>query len=245
MRFDGHRAIVTGAASGLGLATTERLRSEGCRVLAVDRNPDTLALAGGPALCIDVSERGAAKAIVAEAEKVLGGLDILVNNAGFGQLLTLEESDDDYIDDVLATNLTAILRLTREALRIIRRPGGSIVNIASIFGEGGFPRAVIYGTTKGAIAQFTRNLAADVTPHGIRVNAIAPGLIETPGNIGFIYSDEWYMRNMQATIPARRVGKPPEIAAAIAFLCSEEASYISGHVLPVDGGWLGTRGVYE
>jgi len=237
MRFEGYRAIVTGAASGLGLATTQRLRSEGCNVLAVDRNPDTLALAGGPALSIDVSERGAAQAIVAEAEARLGGLDILVNNAGFGQLLTLEESDDDHIDAVLATNLTAILRLTREALRIIRRPGGSIVNIASIFGEAGFPRAVVYGTTKGAVAQFTRNLAADVTPYGVRVNAVAPGLIETPGNAAFIYSDEWYMRNMQATIPARRVGKPAEIAAAVAFLCSEGARFITGTVLPIDGGY--------
>jgi meso-butanediol dehydrogenase / (S,S)-butanediol dehydrogenase / diacetyl reductase len=245
MRFEGQRAIVTGAASGLGLATAERLRAEGAQVLSVDRNPETLAAVQEPKLCIDVAADEAPAAIVAEAVRVLGGVDILVNNAGVGDILTLEASDDAYIDRMLSINVRAVMRLTRETLKVIQRPGGRIVNIASIFGEGGFPRATVYGATKGAIAQFTRNLAADVTPEGIRVNAISPGLIETPGNLGFIYSDPWYMRNMQPTIPARRVGKPPEIAAAVAFLCSDDASYVNGHVLAVDGGWLGTRGVYE
>ncbi|WP_412033574.1 SDR family NAD(P)-dependent oxidoreductase [Mesorhizobium sp. BH1-1-5] len=94
------------------------------------------------------------------------------------------------------------------------------------------------------MAQFTRNVAADVTQHGIRVNAIAPGLIETPSNREFVQNDPWYKRNMIDTIPARRSGQPPEIASVVAFLCSDDASYVSGQVLAVDGGWLGTRGVY-
>lgn len=245
MSLSGLRAVVTGGASGLGLATVERLRSEGVNVLAVDRNAAALDAVSGPKAIVDVASEDGPREITEAAMRELGGLDILVNNAGLGELITLEESDDAYIDKVLGINLRATIRLTREALRMITRPGGSIVNIASIFGEGGFPKATIYGATKGAIAQFTRNLAADVTPDGIRVNAISPGLIETPGNRHFIYSDPWYMRNMQATIPARRAGQPSEIASVVAFLCSSDASYISGQVLAVDGGWLGTRAVYE
>lgn len=244
MRFKGKRAIVTGGASGLGLATVERLRAEGAEVLSVDRNPHTIDVTGTPSLLIDIASKEAPEAIVQTAIEKLGGVDFLVNNAGLGRLITLEESDDDYIDDTMAINLRATIRLTREVLRVITRPGGSIINIASIFGEAGFPRSVIYGTTKGAIAQFTRNVAADVTQHGIRVNAIAPGLIETPSNREFVENDPWYKRNMIDTIPARRSGQPPEIASVVAFLCSDDASYISGQVLAVDGGWLGTRGVY-
>lgn len=245
MRFEGKRAIVTGGASGLGLATVERLRAEGAQVLSVDRNPDAIGAAGKPSLLTDIATKGAPEAIIQAAMEKLGGVDFLVNNAGLGRLITLEESDDDYIDDILAINLRAAIRLTREALRVIARPGGSIVNIASIFGEVGFPRAVIYGTTKGAIAQFTRSVAADVSQFGIRVNAIAPGLIETPSNREFVQNDPWYKRNMIDTIPARRSGRPTEIASVVAFLCSEDASYVSGQVLAVDGGWLGARGVYE
>lgn len=244
MRFKGKRAVVTGAASGLGLATAQRLRAEGADVLSVDRNADLVDAMAAPRLLIDIASKEAPEAIVRTAMDTLGGIDFLINNAGLGRLITLEESDDDYIDDTMAINLRATIRLTREALRVISRPGGSIVNIASIFGEAGFPRSVIYGTTKGAIAQFTRNVAADVTQHGVRVNAIAPGLIETPSNREFVQNDAWYKRNMIDTIPARRSGQPPEIASVVAFLCSDDASYVSGQVLAVDGGWLGTRGVY-
>jgi len=244
MRLTGSKAVVTGGASGIGLATVNRLRAEGALVLAVDRNAETLAIIDGPKLAVDISSNEGPEAIVEAAIKELGGIDILVNNAGFGDMVTLEDSDDAYIDNILDVNLRGTIRVTRQALRVISRPGGSIVNIASIFGEGGFPKSTIYGASKGAIAQFTRNLAADITPDGIRVNGISPGLIETPGNTKFIYG-EWYMRNMQDTIPARRPGTPDEIAAAVAFLCSADASYISGHILAVDGGWLGTRGVYS
>ena len=245
MALTGMTAIVTGGASGLGLATVERLRAEGATVLCVDRNATTLQDVAGPKFEVDIAADAAPVQIIESAMAAFGRVDILVNNAGLGDLISLEESDDAYIDKVLSINLRATIRLTREALKVMTRPGGAIVNIASIFGEGGFPRASIYGASKGAIAQFTRNLAADLTPEGIRVNAIAPGLIETPGNRHFIYSDPWYMKNMQATIPARRVGQPSEIAAAVAFLCSQDASYISGQVLAVDGGWLGSRAVYE
>lgn len=149
MRFKGKRAVVTGAASGLGLATAQRLRAEGADVLSVDRNADLADAMATPRLLIDIASKEAPEAIVRTAMDKLGGIDFLVNNAGLGRLITLEESDDDYIDDTMAINLRATIRLTREALRVISRPGGSIVNIASIFGEVGFPRSVIYGHDQG------------------------------------------------------------------------------------------------
>jgi meso-butanediol dehydrogenase/(S,S)-butanediol dehydrogenase/diacetyl reductase len=241
MRFENQVAIVTGAASGLGLATAMRLISEGAKVLFVDRNTDALATTPGPSLTIDLRDDDAPKRVIAEVSRLFGRLDILVNNAGLGKQVALEDTDDALIDLILSTNLRAVLRLTREAIPLLTRPGGRIVNIASIFGEVGFPRTPVYGATKAAIAQLTRQLSADLTPQGIRVNAVAPGVIETPGNRHFIHTDAFYRRHMNDMVPMGRVGQPNEIASVIAFLCSDDASYVAGQVIVVDGGWLTAR----
>jgi meso-butanediol dehydrogenase/(S,S)-butanediol dehydrogenase/diacetyl reductase len=241
MRFDQQSAIVTGAASGIGLAIAQRLRSEGARVLSVDKNDEELRAVDGPTLTVDLTEKDAPTRVAEEARRLFGHVDILVNNAGRGKQVVLEKTDDELIDMILSTNLRAVLRVTREVIPLLSRPGGRIINIASIFGEVGFPRTPVYGSTKAAIAQLTRQLSTDLTVQGIRVNAVAPGVIETPGNTHFIHTDTYYKRHMNDMVPMGRVGQPREIASVVAFLCSEDASYIAGQVIVVDGGWLTSR----
>jgi NAD(P)-dependent dehydrogenase (short-subunit alcohol dehydrogenase family) len=180
LRFEGAVAIVTGAARGIGRATAERLASEGAEVLAVDREPFEAASPRISPFAADLaSDSGPAHVMVA-ARGRLGRLDILVNNAGIGGSSALETSDDEQIDRILGTNLRAAMRLTREALGLMSRPGGRMVNIASTFGEIGFPRTAAYAAAKGGLAELTRQLVADLAPQGIRVSSVSPGAVLTP-----------------------------------------------------------------
>ena len=241
MRFDQQSAIVTGAASGIELAIAERLKSEGARVLSVDKNDEGLRAVDGPTLTVDLTEKDAPAQVAEEARQLFGHVDILVNNAGRGKQVVLEETDDELIDIIISTNLRAVLRVTREVIPLLSRPGGRIINIASIFGEVGFPRTPVYGSSKAAIAQLTRQLSTDLSVQGIRVNAVADRRHRDPRQPAF--------HPHRYVLPAayeRHGANGPRGTTQGDRLCrrvpcSEDASYVAGQVIVVDGGWLTSR----
>lgn len=232
---------MTGAGNGIGLATARRLQAEGAQVLSVDWNADYLASAAGPTLTIDLADDDAPARVVAAARTHFTTVDMLVNNAGVAGPKALADSDDELIDHVMGINIRAVMRLTRDMLAHLTRPDGCIVNVCSVFGEVGFPNTAAYAASKGALSQLTRQLASDLSADGIRVNGVAPGVINTPIVAERIASDAWYRRAMIDTTPIRRVGTPEDVAGGILFLCSNDAQFITGHILNIDGGWLAAR----
>jgi meso-butanediol dehydrogenase / (S,S)-butanediol dehydrogenase / diacetyl reductase len=242
-RFDGHVAIVTGAARGIGEGVAARFAAEGAKVLLVDALSlvhETAKRLGQVALLQNVTDRDAGDLIAGAALAAFGRIDILVNNAGIGGSKRLMDSDDALIDRIIDTNLSSMLRVTRAIVPHLPKPGGRIINTSSVFGLVGYPGTTAYAVAKAGVAQFTRQLAGELAPEGIRVNAVAPGVIETAMTETRL-KDPLYRQLQVAGTPLERVGHPADIAGPVAFLASDDAAFVTGVVIPVDGGFLAAR----
>ncbi|CBW75058.1 Short chain dehydrogenase (EC 1.-.-.-) [Mycetohabitans rhizoxinica HKI 454] len=237
--FDGKIAIVTGAASGIGLATTELLHTQGASVIAVDRSADVEALArpGIVPLVADVAHEESARRAVAAAMQQFGKLDILVNNAAIIiNKLVVDMTLEDW-NRVQAVNSTGAFLFSREAMRaMMPARTGAIVNVGSYACYQAFPLIAAYAASKGALAQLTRAMSLEAIDHGIRVNAVGSGDAVT--NItNHIHEDgPAFLAEHGKNAPIRRAAQPREIAEVIAFLASDKASYIVGAVVMADGG---------
>lgn len=237
-RFTGRLAIVTGAASGIGFAIAERLAAQGATVIAVDRDADGLARLpqGIEAVTADVTDPALPETLSA----ALAGrpLAILVNNAGVGGGGRADETSAEDVRRYFEINVLPVFLLSKFAVGEMRRTGGgAIVNIASIYAIVGATGSAGYSTSKAAVDGMTRQMATDFGPENIRVNAVAPGLIETPLTAERIRTETWRKHVFIEQAPLRRVGTPGEVADAVAFLASDEAAFITGATLRVDGGW--------
>jgi 2-deoxy-D-gluconate 3-dehydrogenase len=238
-RFEGRRAVVTGAGSGIARATALRLLDEGADVLGLDVDDVGLEAtfagrAAGRGITVDIREPDAVDAVEA-----FGPVDILVNAAGVLRRHALLDHPRDDWDLTLDINVKAAWRLSRAFARdhVDRGASGVIVNVCSIESYTAAPAHVAYTVSKSALLMLTRAFALELAPHEIRVNGIAPGVTETAMNAA-LRADGQRAAALRGAIPMKRFGRPEDQAAAICFLASDEAAYITGAVIPVDGGWL-------
>jgi NAD(P)-dependent dehydrogenase (short-subunit alcohol dehydrogenase family) len=252
MRCDlsGKVGLVTGAARGIGQAIADRLASNGCRVVYTDLDAGEAREAaarreGAIGMALDVTDPQEIHSALDEVIGSLGRLDIVVNNAGINTLayrVTIDEFPRDEWDRILAVDLTGVFEVSRQAAAILKRQrSGRIINVASIAGIVPLRLQCAYVAAKAGVVNLTRAMALELGPHGILVNAIAPGSTLTEGTRRLFYGDEGSFRSsvqqMLAHVPLGRPAEVDEIAVAALFLADPENSYTNGHVLAVDGGW--------
>ena len=234
------KALVTGASGGIGGAVAKALHALGATVAVSGTRPDALEGLASElgsrthVLKANLGDKDEVEALVPAAEAAMGGLDILVNTAGITRDGLLMRMKDEDWDDVVAVNLTAAFRLSRAAVKgMMRRRFGRIVNIGSVVGTTGNPGQVNYAASKAGLIGMTKALAAEVASRGITVNCVAPGFIESPMTHGL---NEKQREAILGSVPMARLGRGDEIAAAVAYLASGEAAYVTGQTLHVNGG---------
>jgi NAD(P)-dependent dehydrogenase (short-subunit alcohol dehydrogenase family) len=246
--LEGKVAIVTGSSRGIGRAVAEGLARAGAAVTVNGRDPDTtrsaadeIAAAGGKSLAVpaDVSSAADIERLIQTTVTTFGRLDILVNNAGISPYFKPAETmTEGEWDDIMKVNLKGVFLCCQSAGRVmLRQKSGRIINMSSIGGKVALPRLVAYCSAKGAINQLTRVLAVEWASHGIRVNAIAPGYVDTDLTKG-LRDNPKRLEPMLRQIPLGHLGIPADIVGAAIYLASDASSYVTGHILDVDGGWL-------
>jgi 2-dehydro-3-deoxy-D-gluconate 5-dehydrogenase len=238
----GRRALVTGGGGGIGRGLARALVDAGASVAVLGRSQsaeEAAAELGGIAVRADLADREDLHRGFDEAVERLGGLDILVNSHGIGRPADATEHSLDDWSEVIEVNLTATFALCQLAGRImVEQEKGKIVNIASVLSFQGGLRVSSYAASKGGVSQLTMALANEWAPHGVNVNAIAPGYVKTALNVRIWRDDPERMEQINVRIPAGRWGEPADMGGAVVFLSSAASDYVHGVTLPVDGGWL-------
>ncbi len=245
-KLEGKIALITGGGTGIGLATAKRFVAEGAKVMITGRRKEVLDAAvreigaGATAVQADASDLAALDRVYAQIKKDFGRVDVVFANAGIAELAPLDKMTEEHFDKIFDTNVKGLVFTVQKALPLIP-DGGAIILNASVVSMKGMPAFGVYSATKAAVRSFARTWTNDLKDRKIRVNVVSPGPIDTPGVDGLAQNEEQakqFKAGLIAQVPLGRMGEPDEIAKAVVFLASDDASYVAGVELFVDGGMI-------